>query len=77
MSTTSVPEPFTLDVDQKVLDDLDERLRRVRWPDDPDNESGRFGVTRAYLEEFVGWWLDEYDWRAVEARDQRAARTTG
>ena len=67
MSTASTPEPFTLDVDEKVLVDLDERLRRVRWPDDPDNDTGRFGVSRAYLEEFVGWWLDEYDWRAVES----------
>ena len=42
------------------------RLRRIRWPDDPDNENWRFGVNRAYLEEFVQWWLDDYDWRAVE-----------
>jgi pimeloyl-ACP methyl ester carboxylesterase len=65
--TGATPEPFTLDVAQEVLDDLDERLGRVRWPDDPDNESWRFGVNRAYLEEFVGWWREKYDWRAVEA----------
>ena len=66
MTTTGTPEPFTVAVDQTVLDDLDQRLRRIRWPDDPDNETGRFGVSRAYLEEFVQWWLDEYDWRAIE-----------
>ena len=65
--STNTPEPFKLAVDQTVLDDLDERLRRIRWPDDPDNEDGRFGVTRAYLEEFVAYWLDGYDWRTVEA----------
>ena len=77
MSTELTPEPFKLAVDQAVLDDLDDRLRRVRWPDDPDNETWRFGVNRAYLEEFVQWWLDDYDWRAVEDRDQRLSRTTG
>jgi len=65
--TTATPEAFRLDVAQAVLDDLDQRLRRIRWPDDPDNEAWRFGVNRAYLEEFVAWWLDEYDWRAVES----------
>jgi hypothetical protein len=30
-----------------VLDDLDDRLRRIRWPDDPDNDHWRFGVNRA------------------------------
>ena len=63
----ATPERFTLEVSQDVLEDLDERLGRIRWPDDPDNESWRFGVNRAYLEEFVGWWREEYDWRVVEA----------
>jgi pimeloyl-ACP methyl ester carboxylesterase len=67
VSVTTEPEPFTVEVDQAVLDDLDERLRRIRWPDDPDNESWKFGVNRAYLEDFVGSWIDDYDWRAVEA----------
>lgn len=65
---TGTPKPFTVDVDQAVLDDLYQRLRRIRWPDDPDNESWRFGVNRGYLEQFVRWWVDEYDWRAVEGQ---------
>ena len=68
MSTTTAPKPFTLEVDQAVLDDLDERLRRIRWPDDPDNENWKFGVNRAYLEEFIQWWLEDYDWRVVEGQ---------
>jgi pimeloyl-ACP methyl ester carboxylesterase len=65
--SATTPESFTLQVEQPVLDDLAGRLQRVRWPDDPDNEDGRFGVRRAYLEDFVAYWLDGYDWRAVEA----------
>lgn len=60
-------EPFEVDVPAAVLEDLEARLRRVRWPEDPDNESGRFGLRRTYLESFVQTWLDDYDWRAVEA----------
>ena len=29
MTTTGTPEPFTVSVDQTVLDDLDERLQRI------------------------------------------------
>ena len=46
-------------------------------PTIPTTRAGSFGVNRAYLEEFVGWWLDEYDWRAVEGADQRAAQLPG
>lgn len=67
MSPGAEPQTFRLEVAQGVLDDLEHRLRRIRWPDDPDNETWRFGVNRAYLEQFVTWWLEEYDWRAVEA----------
>ena len=77
MSAGVTPEPFRLEVGQAVLDDLEHRLRRTRWPDDPDNETWRFGVNRAYLEQFVQWWLDEFDWRAVEGRDQRVAEFPG
>ena len=76
MSTTE-PEPFTLDGRPGGPRRPRRAPAETRWPDDPDNESGRFGVPRAYLEDFVGWWLDEYDWRAVEARDQRAAELPG
>jgi pimeloyl-ACP methyl ester carboxylesterase len=64
----SAPQPFTLEVAPEVLDDLEARLRRIRWPDDPDNDNWKFGVSRAYLEQFVEWWLSEYDWRAVEGQ---------
>jgi pimeloyl-ACP methyl ester carboxylesterase len=61
------PEPFKITVPAPVLEDLHERLRRTRWPDDPDNEQWRFGASRAYLEPLVRHWLDTYDWPAVEA----------
>ena len=66
--TVSGSQPFRVDVPQPVLDDLRTRLEMTRWPDDHHNENWRFGAKRAYLEEFVAYWLDEYDWRAVESR---------
>jgi pimeloyl-ACP methyl ester carboxylesterase len=62
-----LPEAFDVQVPSSVLDDLRSRLMNTRWPDDPDNETGRFGLRRSYLESFVRTWLDDYDWRQVEA----------
>ena len=61
------PEPFTIAIPDEDLTDLEDRLRRTRWPNDFANDDWRYGANRAYLEEVVAYWLDEYDWRVHEA----------
>ena len=58
---------MTIEVPQAELDDLHERLGRVRWPVDPGNLDGRYGAQRSFVEDLVTYWRDAYDWRAVEA----------
>lgn len=60
--------PFTLSVPQDVLDDLKERLRRTRFPDEIPGSGWTYGTNLAYLRELVGYWLNQYDWRAAEAQ---------
>lgn len=62
------PEPFTVHVDDVVLVDIAQRLKRTVWPDDPGNEDWSYGVNRAYLKQLVDYWLNTFDWRAVERR---------
>ncbi len=64
-------EPFKIDVPQQVLDDLRERLKRTRWPDEIPGTGWSRGVDLAYMKELVAYWLDEYDWRKEEARLNR------
>jgi pimeloyl-ACP methyl ester carboxylesterase len=66
--------PFVLDVPDDQLDDLRDRLRRVRLPepetvapDDPEGRDWSQGVPQAYLGELVRSWLEEHDWRRLEA----------
>ena len=61
------PERITIDIPQAELDDLRARLRNTRWPADPGNPGGRYGATREWMEDLVGYWADTFDWRAVEA----------
>jgi pimeloyl-ACP methyl ester carboxylesterase len=67
-SARVTPEPFQLAVPDAVLDDLRERLRRTRWPDEIAGSGWRFGSSRDYVRALVEHWRDGFDWRAQEAR---------
>jgi hypothetical protein len=61
-------EPFRVDIAQADLDDLQERLGRVRWPDELPDAGWTYGVPGAYVRRLVDHWRTAYDWRAHEAR---------
>ncbi len=60
-------QPFRIEVPQDVLDDLQARLARTRWPDQMDDTGWDYGTDLAYLKELCAYWQDGYDWRAQEA----------
>ena len=60
--------PFQVDVPEPVLADLRERLRGTRYPDEIPGSDWGYGTNLAYLKELVGYWTDEFDWRAQERR---------
>jgi len=65
--------PFELHVPQQTLDDLQDRLRRTRWPepetvataDGPPDWSQ--GPPLSYVAEQVEAWRETYDWRRLES----------
>lgn len=57
---------FKIEVSQDILDDLQERLQRTRWTDEPANAGWTYGTNPVYLKELVGYWQNEYDWRRHE-----------
>ena len=61
-------EPFTIEVPQEVLDDLDARLARARLPDPIEGVGWGYGTDPAALAELVRYWREDYDWREHEAR---------
>jgi len=70
---TTGPEvtPFRIDIDQRQLDDLSDRLRRTRWADPETVDDWSQGMPLAYLQEVCAHWADGYDWRATEGRLNR------
>ncbi len=61
-------EAFRIAVPQGVLDDLRDRLARVRWPDEVAGAGWDDGTDPGYLRCLVDYWRDGFDWRTQEAR---------
>ena len=60
--------PFRIDVPDADLADLRERLRRTRWPERECVGDWSQGIPLDYTRELVGYWAEDYDWRARERR---------
>ncbi len=65
-------EPFTIAVDETVLADLRDRIRRTRWPDHVGSGWDR-GVDPDYLRSLLAAWAEEFDWRRQERTLNRFA----
>jgi microsomal epoxide hydrolase len=61
------PESFPIQIGQPILDDLQLRLKRTRWPS-PKDTDWSFGTDTAYLRDLIEYWQTSYDWRDHEAR---------
>ncbi|MGZ8649572.1 MAG: epoxide hydrolase family protein, partial [Solirubrobacteraceae bacterium] len=59
--------PFHLEVPQRALDDLRERLARTRWPERETVDDWSQGIPLAYVQDLCGYWAEGYDWRRAEA----------
>lgn len=60
--------PFLVSISQDILDDLYDRLKRTRWPDEIEGSGWRYGANLAYMKELAEYWLNEFDWRAQEKK---------
>ncbi len=60
--------PFHIDVPQADLDDLRDRIRAARFPDELPGVGAEYGVTVDYVRALAEHWADGYDWRAFERR---------
>jgi pimeloyl-ACP methyl ester carboxylesterase len=59
-------EPFSIAVDEEVLEDLRSRLAGTRWPSAAPGAPWEQGTDLFHLRELVAYWRDGFDWRAAE-----------
>jgi len=59
-------EPFAIHVEDDLLADLRDRIRRTRWPDQVPAIAWEQGTDLDYLKRTLEYWADGFDWRAQE-----------
>lgn len=67
---------FKINVAPEVLEDLQARLARTRFPDEVKDAGWDYGTNLSYLKELVDYWRDEFDWRKQEAELNRFSQFT-
>ena len=60
-------EPFTIDISDSALVDLQQRLKQARWPDQVNDSNWSYGTDLNYLKELVSYWCNEFDWKKQQA----------
>jgi pimeloyl-ACP methyl ester carboxylesterase len=58
---------FKIHVSDDELGDLRRRLSNIRWPAETTGTPWSMGTDRAYLQQLVAYWRDQYKWRVHEA----------
>ncbi|WP_328980563.1 epoxide hydrolase family protein [Streptomyces canus] len=59
--------PFDIEIPDRALKDLHQRLDLTRWPDHLPDAGWSQGVPLGYLKELAAYWRDEYQWPVHEA----------
>lgn len=60
--------PFSFNVPDETLTSIRERVASYPWHEMPDDGGWGYGTNMDYLKELCAYWIDEFDWRAQEAR---------
>ncbi len=66
IDTTAI-RPFTIDIPQDALNDLQARLANTRYPVEAPGDAWTYGTPVSYLRDMVERWK-RFDWREQEAR---------
>jgi len=69
-SSTSVRR-FRVDVPQKAIDHILQRVRETRFPQRLDTNDWSYGANWDYMKELAAYWTTRYDWRKTENRLNR------
>src|SRR6185436_7511392 len=59
-------QPFTIQIPDAVLDDLQQRLAATRWPGEIPGSDWDYGSNLAYVQALTAYWRTRFDWRTQE-----------
>src|SRR5688500_6578662 len=56
-------QPFQINIQQSVLDQLNSKLASTLWTDEIENSDWEYGTNKTYLRELCNYWQHHFDWR--------------
>lgn len=59
-------KPFTITIDDSVIDNINERIKQTTWPSTEDDKSWGNGTSVSYMKDVAEYWAKEYDWKTTE-----------
>jgi pimeloyl-ACP methyl ester carboxylesterase len=68
MSSNDGIRDFQIDIPEESLQELRRRVAVPRWPDRETVRDRTQGAQLAKIQELVGYWAADYDWRRLEAQ---------
>jgi pimeloyl-ACP methyl ester carboxylesterase len=57
-------QPFSPPYSAAAVEDLRDRLRRTRWPDEVPNSGWKYGINSTFLRDICRYWCEEFDWQS-------------
>lgn len=63
--------PFTIQISDEQIDDLNRRLRQTRLPGTIFQADSEDGISLPFIRKLLDHWVERFDWRAQEARLNR------
>src|SRR5688500_13351296 len=58
--------PFSINIEQRSIDELKRKLHATKWPGEIDPSNWTFGASLDYMRRLSKYWETEFDWRKVE-----------
>ena len=58
--------PFKIEIPEEDVQDLIERLKGARYPDQLDEMGWKYGTELSYLQKLVDYWKNTFNWREQE-----------
>jgi pimeloyl-ACP methyl ester carboxylesterase len=55
-----------IQIAQSHLENLKQKLRLTRWPDEIEGSGWNYGASLSYMKELADYWTNIYDWRKTE-----------
>ena len=61
-------ERYYINVSDEILQDLKNRLKNTRWPDQVLNSEWEYGTSLDNLKELIKYWINDFNWKKQESK---------